>query len=571
MDWAQHFFQKSPELAVYLALGIGYAIGTLKVRGFSLGGSTGSLLAGLLIGGLFEVPVNSAAKSILFMLFLFGIGYSVGPKFAKAIKGDGWQFMVLGVFVPVVGLLTAWAVARFLDLDPGFAGGLVSGALTESPAIGTASEAIQLLPISADEQQRLIGHVAVADALCYVFGAFGVIWFCGTLGPRLLGIDLRKEAELLEQKYGIERSRPGTASGWRPFELRAFRLTEEGRKEWDTIGALERSVPGARIFVVRLRRAGQILEGAPGVELRADDVVALSGPREALVGRHGEGLVEVEERELLDLTVASFDIFLSAKEYDGKSLGELAQREDEIRGVYLRKIVRDGQDIPIGPGTVLERGDVLRLVGPEETVQRLGRRIGAIVGPTDATDFRVLGVAIVLGAIFGVVAAVDLGALKLSLGSSVGVLLAGILVGWIRGKRPLFGRIPEPAIHFMQSLGLAGFVAMVGLGAGPHFLPAVREAGVGLFLGGIAVTLTPLIVGLYFGRYVLKANPLLLLGGLSGAQTFTPGLAAVQEKSGSPIAVLGYSGAVAIAHVLLPMWGSVIVALMSGQATAPAG
>jgi putative transport protein len=123
----------------------------------------------------------------------------------------------------------------------------------------------------------------------------------------------------------------------------------------------------------------------------------------------------------------------------------------------------------------------------------------------------------------------------------------------------------------MQAIGLAGFVAMVGIGAGPHFIPAVREAGLGLFLGGIVVTLVPLIAGLYFGKYVLKANPLLLLGGLAGAQTFTPGLAAVQERSGSPIAVLGYSGSVAIAHVLLPMWGSVIVALTSHGVAAPPG
>ena len=167
MSSAQAFFQKYPELAVYLALGIGYAVGGLKLRGFSLGGSTGSLLAGLLIGALLEVPVSATAKSVLFMLFLFAIGYSVGPKFAKSMKGDGWRFAVLGVFVPVVGLLTAWAVASALDLDPGFAGGLVSGALTESPAIGTASEAIQNLGL--DDVVQLRGHAHdAANALATV-------------------------------------------------------------------------------------------------------------------------------------------------------------------------------------------------------------------------------------------------------------------------------------------------------------------------------------------------------------------------------------------------------------------
>jgi putative transport protein len=570
MGWAQQLLSRYPELAVYLALGIGFAIGSVKVRGFSLGGSTGSLLAGLLVGGLFEVPVSAAAKSILFMLFLFGIGYSVGPKFAKAMKGDGWRFAVLGVFVPVVGLLTAWAVASFLDLDPGFAGGLASGALTESPAIGTASEAIQALALTAAEKERLVGHVAVADALCYVFGAFGVIWFCGTLGPRLLGIDLRAEAEKLEREYGMQRERAGTASGWRPFELRSFRLTPAGAVAWRTAAQLERSVPGARLFVVRVRRGERLLDGDPALELAAGDVIALSGPRAAIVGRAGSELIEVDERDVLDVTLAASDVFLTSADFDGKTLAEVAAREDEVRGVYLRKLMRGDQEIPIAPGTVIERGDVLRLVGPEPMVARAAQLLGAVVSPSDATDFRVLGLAVVIGAIVGIVCGVDLGGIQLSLGSSVGVLVAGIAVGWLRGRRPLFGRIPDAAVSFMQSMGLAAFVAMVGLGAGPHFLPAIRAAGVGLFLGGVVVTLVPLIAGLYFGRYVLRANPLLLLGGLAGAQTFTPGLAAVQEKSGSPIAVLGYSGSVAIAHVLLPMWGSVIVYLTAGNGAPPA-
>src|SRR6187455_1784817 len=216
MHWLTEMLHKYPELAVFLALGIGYWIGNFKIAGFSFGGVTGSLLAGIFVGWLFEVPVSAPAKSLVFLLFLFSIGYEVGPRFLTALKGDGWRFAVLGVFVPVVGLLTAWGVAAYLRLDPGFAGGLVSGALTESPAIGTASEAIEGLAISAAEKQRLVGHVAVADALCYVFGAFGVIWVCGNLGPRLLKLDVRKEAEQLERQLGIEPNRPSSVSAWRP-------------------------------------------------------------------------------------------------------------------------------------------------------------------------------------------------------------------------------------------------------------------------------------------------------------------------------------------------------------------
>ena len=223
MDWLTSMLAKYPELAVYLAMGLGFWIGAIKMRGFSFGGVTGSLLAGIIIGLLFDVPVSGAAKSVVFLLFLFGIGYEVGPKFFGAMKGTGWRFAVLGVFMPVVGLLTAWAAASFLQLDLGFAAGMLSGGLTESPAMGTASEAINALNLADDVKQLMIAHIGVADALCYVGGALGVILVCSTIGPRLLRIDLREEALKLEAEYGIKRTKSGISSAWQPFESVASR------------------------------------------------------------------------------------------------------------------------------------------------------------------------------------------------------------------------------------------------------------------------------------------------------------------------------------------------------------
>ncbi len=260
MNWLAELLAKYPELAVYLALAIGFWVGNLKIRGFSLGGTTGSLLAGIAIGLLFEVPVSGPAKSLVFLLFLFGIGYEVGPKFFSAMKGDGWRFAVLAVFMPVVGLLTAWAVARQLGLDPGFAAGMLSGALTESPAMGTAAEAIGALAIPEDLKAKYVAHIGVADALCYVAGALGVIVMCSTIGPRLLGIDLKAEALKVEAQYGITRTRAGVSSAWRPFEFRAYRIRAGGPADGRTAGEAERLVQGARTFVLRLRRDGEIVD-----------------------------------------------------------------------------------------------------------------------------------------------------------------------------------------------------------------------------------------------------------------------------------------------------------------------
>lgn len=562
MEWLGQVFTKNPELAVYLALGIGYWVGSFTFRGFSLGGVTGSLFAGIIIGYFCKVPVSGAAKSVVFLLFMFGIGYSVGPRFFKAMKGDGWRFGVLGMFVPVMGLVVAIAVARLLHLDPGFAGGLLSGALTESPAIGTASEAVQSLALPEETRQKLVSHVAVGDALCYVFGAFGVIWMCSSLGPKLLGIDLKREAEKLETEYGIKRTKQGVVSAWRAFELRAYRLDAGARAAGRTVAEAEGLVANARLFVQRIRRGQELLEPAADTVLQAGDIVAVAGRREVLVQTLGAKASEVEDRELLDISAAVHDVFVSCPEVVGRTLEDLG-RDDTLRSVFLRKLTRGGQEIPAGSRTVIERGDVVTLVGPEVAVERAAKIIGQTVRPTDVTDFVAVGLTIFLGALLGATLAVKIGGIKISLGSSVGTLMAGIAAGYVRSVRPLFGRVPDGAVAFMQSFGLAAFVAMVGLGAGPEFFSAIKEAGIGLLVGGMFVTMIPQVAGLYFGRYVLRVNPLLLLGGLSGAQTFTAGLAAVQEKSGSPIAVLGYAGAVAVAHVLLTTWGTVIVLVMS--------
>src|SRR6516225_966476 len=196
-------FTKYPEMAVYLAIGIGYFIGKLKFRGVGFGVVTGSLLGGILIGNFFHVPVSDQAKAMLFLLFLFGIGYSVGPSFFQNLKGEGWRWALLGVFVPIVGLITAYAVAHFLKLDPGYSAGLLSGSLTESPVIGTASEAIRGLSVPDEQKQQWIGHVAVADAICYIFGTLGVILVCASFGPKLLRINLRLESRKVEEKLGI--------------------------------------------------------------------------------------------------------------------------------------------------------------------------------------------------------------------------------------------------------------------------------------------------------------------------------------------------------------------------------
>jgi putative transport protein len=563
MEWLSNLFTKYPEMGVYLAIGIGYLIGKLKFRGVGLGVVTGSLLGGVFLGNFFHVPVSDQAKSILFLLFLFGIGYSVGPSFFRSLKGDGWRWAVLGFFVPVVGLLTAYSVAQFLQLDPGYAAGLLSGALTESPTIGTANEAIRALSVSADQKDLWIGHIAVADAICYIFGTLGVIWCCGSLGPKLLRFDLRAESKKVEGNLGIQPAKPGVQPAWQSVGCRAYKVPQLAPIVGKTVAEVQAFVPGARLFVERIRHNGDIFSPVRTTVLEAGDTLAILGRTEILVKVLGPTATEVADSELLRIPVASFDLYVTSPRIAGRTLQDIADNVDEAHGVLLRGIMRGDQSLPIGPGTVVERGDTLQVIGSELAVQNLAPLVGTIIRPTEESDLSVLGLAVFVGVLMGALIAIPIGHLRISLGTSVGTLLAGLVVGWMRSVRPWFGRFPDAAILFMRSIGLAAFVAMVGLKAGPIFVTAVREHGYVLFLGGIVVTMVPLITGLFFGYYVLKVNPALLIGGLAGAQTMIAGVAAAQEKADSPVATLGYSCTVAFGHIFLTTWGTLIVSLMT--------
>jgi putative transport protein len=563
LAWLEQFLVRYPELALFLVIAAGYWIGSFKIGPFAVGPVTGALFAGLFIGQFAHVPASSMTKSFLFLLFLFGIGYSVGPQFIVTLKRDGMKPIVLTLVVCITGLAASILAAKALRLDPGFAAGLMSGALTTSASMGTATDAINGLALSEAERALFVAHIAVADAVCYIFGYAGVIIFLTVVAPALLKIDLKMEALKLEQTLGMTRAKPGLASAWRKFELRAYRLAEGSPLAGLSVSAAEARVPEHRLFIHRVRRGERILEAEPELTLERDDLIALSGPRQVVVELIGPRAEELEDKELLDIPLTTADVLLTNSKLVGTSLGD-ASKEDWTRGLYLRSLRRGGQELPIAAGIVLQRGDMLRIVGPEPVVQTAVANIGVIIAASTTIDFVVLGLAIFLGGVIGVLATFSVGSIKISLSTSVGTLLAGFLVGYLRTRFPLFGQIPDGAVSFMTSLGLAAFVGLTGIHAGPIFLSALREAGIGLLFGGMVVTVLPQAIGLAVGHLALRMNPILLLGGLAGAQTVTAAMAAVQERSGSPVAVLGYTPAYPVANILLTTWGSIMVLATTG-------
>ena len=550
-----------PEVTFFLVLGVGYLLGKVKLGGFTLGAVTGTLLAGVLIGQL-QVQVSGEVKQCFFLLFLFSIGFRTGPQFFRGLKSDGLQQAALSAIVATTGLVAAYVVSRLFGYDAGTAAGVIAGALTESATIGTASDAIGRLGLSPADASALVNHIPVAFAVTYLIGVIGAAWFLAQIGPRIMGVDLEAECRRYEQEMGGGFATITTAR--RDIEYRAYSVQAGSPFVGRRVAELEQSASGMRLFIERIRRGGEVMEPDGATTVQAGDVLAVTGRREQLISTMDEqrlGLLEIDDRPLLDVPAEALDVVVTQAVVDGRTLADLAT-EGFARSVFLRRLTRGGTPLAMLPATVVQRGDVLTIVGPSRRLADAVQHVGSADRPTDATDMVLVAFGIVAGALLGL-PALMLGGIEIGLSLSVGVLLGGLVCGWLRSTWPrFFGRIPGPTLWMFESIGLAGFVAVVGLDAGPDFVTGLRTSGATLIVAGLVTVLVPHLVGIVVGRWVFKMQPGVLLGVCAGAGTATPALAAIQEAAKSAVPTLGYGVSYAVGNVLLAVWGTVIVALL---------
>jgi len=552
---------RHPEVTFFLVLGIGYLVGKLKLGSFTLGAVPGTLLAGVVIGQL-GVKVSGEVMQCFLLLFLFSTGFRTGPQFFRGLKSDGAQQAALAAIVATSGLAVAYAMSRLLGYDPGTAAGVIAGSMTQSAAIGTASDAIARLPLPPAEIAAMTNRVAVAYAVTYLIGVVGTAFFLAQLAPRLMKIDLAEECRRYELQMKGGRTPVSTAR--HDIEYRAYTVQPGSALTGRRIRDLEGLMAQDRLFVERMRRGGRLLDPDEDTIVETGDTLAITGRRELMVPVLDEqklGLREVDDQELLEIPAESLDVVATRREVDGRTLADLAG-DEAFRSVYLRGILRAGTPVAVFPSTAVHRGDVLTIAGPARRVAEAVRRLGVPDRVTDVTDMVLVALGIVAGALIGI-PAIRMAGIEIGLSLSVGVLLGGLVCGWLRSMWPhFFGRIPSPTLWVFESLGLAGFVAVVGLNAGPDFVTGLRTSGVSLLLAGLATATVPHVIGICLGRWVFKMQPGVLLGVCAGGGTATPALAAVQEAAKSPVPTLGYGVSYAIGNVLLALWGSVIVALM---------
>ncbi len=563
LEWLLSTLRTYPEIAIFLALALGFWFGNFKFGSFSLGTVTSVLLAGVLIGQA-NIVISANVKSTFFLMFLFAVGYNVGPQFFRGLKSGGLQQVVFAAVLVILCLLTTVLMGKLMHYDAGFSAGLLSGASTISAVLGVATDSINQLSISADDKKGLINAMPVAYAVTYLFGTAGSAWILASLGPKILRVDLPKACKEYEAAMGVGSAEMGVMSAYRQFTVRAYKISAGSKCINKTVGDIEAQFAPNRVFIERIRQGDKVIDAEPATMVGEGQVLAVVGRREILLSIENYFGVEMEDRELLDFPAEVLDIMVTNKNLIGHTIKEIAESEtarQRGRGVFMRKLVRGGIEMPFTPGTKIDRGDVVTMVGSHKNIERAVDHIGYADRPTDKTDMTFMGFGIVVGAIIGAIT-IHIGGVPLGLSTSGGALLAGLICGWLRSVNRTFGGIPGPALWVFNNVGLNTFIAVVGISAGPGFVAGLKSNGIGLFLAGIVVTTVPLVAGLLMGKYIFKFHPAINLGACAGARTTTAALGAIEEAAKSKVPALGYTVPYAVGNTLLTIWGVIIILIM---------
>ena len=561
IEWFVTTLRQNAELAIFLALAIGYFIGPLKLGGFNLGNVTACLLAGVFVGQL-NIPVPGPLKAFVFLLFLFAVGYRVGPQFFAGLKRDGIAQVIFAVFAAAIMLAAVVVFATAVHFNVGEAAGLLAGSLTQSAAIGTATDALARLNLSSEVMKALQDQIAVGYAVAYVVATVMSVLTITRLVPIVFRFDLVEECKKLEAQLGLKPDMPpGVFGAYAVNAVRAVRITGDGIAG-KTVRQFEREfeAKGQRVFVAAIRRGDTISTATPSEMLSNGDVIALAGPTEVVISESAGK--EVNDPALLDIPLAQLDVVVTNPEVSGRTVEELMK--GRARGVVLKSITRIGADVPLLPLAVIERGDVLQIAGFASSVEATAKVMGYAMRPSPAADVIFISLAILIGGLVGTLSVV-VGRVPIGLGISCGALVAGLIAGYLRGRSPTFGNISPGAQWVFDSFSLTVFVTIVGIQAGPSFIAGLKSVGLPLIIGGLVIPLVTLLIAAAFGKYVLRLNPVILSGALAGSDTSSASFGAMQDVAKSNLFTLGYTITYAIGNVLLTVWGTVIVAIFASK------
>ena len=557
MDTVRWIITAAPEIFLLLAIAIGTILGRLKIRGFSIGTTACILIVSVLIGQLGTFTFPSLLRVILFSLFVFTIGYRSGPEFFASLSVRTLAQVAMALVLGGTGLAIVLAFAFIFNLDSGTASGIAAGALTQSSVIGTASGALAQLGLPNDVLKQQEANIAAGYAVTYVLGYILTLLFVPFVAPKLMRVDLKAEAKKLEAELSGGEAPQTENLAYRKFQARAYLVTTAADR---TVRSIEEEI-GSRTVVERIVRQGIDIEPHLDTMLEAGDNIVISGRTAAIVAARPIIGTEIDADEILKAIPGNvIEVLVDNRQLHGRSIKDVAERVGgNARGVFLRALTRMGREAPISPDTRVYVGDVMTLVGSTRNIERAAASVGQILRAGDRTDVAFLATGIAVGLLAGLVS-LKIGSVALTLGGGGGALIAGLVCGWLRSRRPTMGALPPPAQQILSDLGLGGFIAAIGLGNGAAAWAAIQAHGMLLVGMGLVITLVPLIVATLFARYVLRMNPVVTCGALAGAMTVDAAVTGACEVAQSQTPVLGVAVPYAVGNVVLTVLGPIIVA-----------
>ena len=479
IDAIRQLLEQSPLLAVFAAIGLGYALGRISIGGFSL--DIGAVLfAGLLLGAIAPKSAPPGlVSSIGLVMFLYGIGIQYGRQFFAGLRGAGLKWNALAAVGVLVALAVTLGLAALADIAPAHAMGLFAGALTNTPTLQAAIDA-------AGNRDPAIGY-----SVAYPFGVIGPI-VCLFVLSRVLAVRLA----------------PAPA----PFET--MEVVLGGDKEGLRVADLLAGLPaGAEVVAIRQGQANRL--PAPELQLHAGDGLLLYGQPVALetarqqLGRAGRGGV-LADRTALDIG----RYFVSRAAATGVPIGQLSWPAGAE--AHIVEVRRGDAVLLADPGMVLELGDRVAVVASRDALRDLRKYFGDSIKSTTEFSYISVGLGMSLGVLLGMVPFPIPGVGTFSLGLAGGPLIAALVLGRFGRTGPLSWHMPLPANLTLRTFGLTLFLAAVGLSSGAPFVDTLASEGLPFLATGAAIVLSAVFMVAIVGQYLLRMTTDDLFGVISG-------------------------------------------------------
>ena len=539
-------------LLFFVVLGLGYLLGKIKIKSFEFGPVAGVLFVGLVFGH-YGFGKDLPVQSIGFMMFIFSVGVQAGPRFFSVLMEDGLRYFILALMVALSGFGVATVTTQLFSLEPGSSAGVLAGALTTTPTLAAAEDAIRsgtILPPEGFSKEMMLSNIMTGYAITYLFGLIGLILLIRLI-PIVTRVNLAEEAKTLS---GEDAGSTGNQmADFGKIVTRAF-LVQKEDFVGEPIGSYQQDIGAVTIH--KIKRGDEFIPVASDTVLQIGDKVSFVGTQNRLIMGPEKIGPEIIDSDLLDAGTESCLIVITRK----KAMGMTVSRKS-ISHQYsciLAEVKRLGVAVPLDPHVVLQRGDVLNVTGPIASIERMQKELGHAERNLDETDLLTFALGIAAGILVGSytirVMGVDVG-----LGTAGGLLSVGLVIGFLRSIHPTFGRMPSAARYVFMELGMLFFMTAIGLKAGHGIVEALEQSGLALIAAGVLTTVIPVLFCYFLGRKVLKINPVLLLGALTGAMTSGACLSIVNKESRSTIPSLGHTGAYAFANIFLTVAGSLIL------------